>query len=257
MMTLQQRSWYMSSLICIFLLSLVSVGYANPIPQLTIMTEEWEPYNFQQDGMVKGIATDILVLMLERVGSTQGRQDIQIYPWIRAYTMLQEEPGTLLFTTTRTDEREHLFQWVGPIFEIEFDIYALKNRQITIHTFEDLRGYKIGTLRGDVVEEMLIKKAGLTISDFQQVASNVQNIKKLHAGRIDLVPQSRDTTMVTCREAELNTDEFEAVFTLDKQGMYYAFHKETPDAVIALFQAAFDELKKEGKVAEIFHRYEK
>ncbi len=33
--------------------------------------------------------------------------------------------------------------------------------------------------------------------------------------------------------------------------------KETPDSVIAIFQTAFDDLKKEGKLAEIFRHYGK
>ncbi|MBA4367457.1 MAG: hypothetical protein C0403_07440 [Desulfobacterium sp.] len=122
---------------------------------------------------------------------------------------------------------------------------------------EDARKYKIGTLRGDVVEELLIKKAGMKLSDFDQVARNIQNTQKLSVGRIDLAAQSKDTTINTCTEAGLNPDDFEPVFSLDKQSMYYAFHKETSDAIIAAFQKAFDDLKKEGKVSEIFRNYGK
>lgn len=257
MMNLQKTRCHLFLLAFIFPLFQVSAINATIVPQFIIMTENWEPYNFENDGEVKGISTDILVFMLERIGSAQGRNDIRIYPWIRAYKMIQQEPNTLLFTTTRTEEREKMFKWVGPIFEIELDIYALKSRNIKINSFEDIRKHKIGTLRGDVVEDLLIKKAGMKISDFQQVSSNIQNTKKLKVGRIDIVPQTKDTTIATSKEAGIDPDEFESVFILDKLNMYYAFHKGTPDSVIRMFQSAFDDLQKDGKVIEIFNKYGK
>ena len=256
-MKLKKQKCCLLSLAFICMFFPVSTIYADIIPQFTIVTEDWEPYNFQKNGVVKGISVDMLVLMLKRAGSTQGRNDINICPWARAYKYIQEEPNTILFTTTRTRKREKMFKWVGPIIETEFLIYALKTRSIKINSFEDLRKYKIGTLRGDVTEDLLIKNAGMKISDFDPVATNIQNIKKLSLGRIDLIVHSKETTITTCRDAGLNPDEFESVFTLDRKSLYYAFHKETPDSVITIFQTAFDEIKKEGKLSEILRKYGK
>jgi len=231
--------------------------HAGTIPHFTILTEEWEPYNFKKDGIVKGISTDMLVLMLERIGSKQKRKEIMLIPWARAYYMLQNKPGTILFTTTRTEEREKMFKWVGPIFEIELNLYALKKRNIKIKSLEDVKKYRIGTQRDDVVESLLVKKTGMNVTDFERVAASISNVKKLHAGRIDLLPQSKETTIIKCREAGIDPDEFEAVYTLDKKSNYYAFHKDTSDEIISRFQAAFDALKNEGKLLEIFHNYNK
>lgn len=256
-MSVQKPRVYTLSLIFILLFFPISTIYAGTVPRFTIMTEEWEPYNFQKDGVVKGISTDILVLMLEKTGSSQGRNDIIIYPWVRAYKHTQENPGTILFTTTRTEKREKMFKWVGSIFEIEFNIYALKSRNIKINSPEDLKKYKIGTLRGDVTEDLLVKNAGLIKDNFYQVGLNLRNTKKLSAGRIDLIAQSNDTTIATCREAGIDPNTFEAVLMLDKKSMYYAFHKDTPDSLITIFQMAFDDIKNSGKLTEIFQNYGK
>jgi len=235
-------------------LSYVSAG---TIPQFRIMTEEWEPYNFKKDGIIQGISTDMLLLMLKKIGSTQGRKDIMLLPWARGYNMLQNKSGTILFTTTRTQERENMFKWVGPIFEIELNLYALKKRHIKINSIDDIKKYRIGTQREDVVESLLIKKSGMKVTDFERVAASILNIKKLYAGRIDLVPQCKETTLIKCREAGIDPDAFESVFTLDKKSNYYAFHKDTPDEIIKIFQSAFDELKHEGRLSEIFDKYQK
>lgn len=254
-MSLRNQKFYLFSLL--FNLLCVSIVDAANVPQFLIMTEEWEPYNFRKDGVVRGISADMLVLMLEKVGSTQGRSDIKIFPWIRAYKYIQKKPGTILFTTTRTKEREKRFKWVGPIIEIEFSIHALKSRNIKINSPEDLKKYKIGTLRGDVTEDLLIKKAGMKRSEFSQVSANISNTKKLLSNRVDLIAQNKDTLRAICKQIGTNPDKFEAVFTLDKKAMYYAFHKDTPDSVIKMFQTAFDEIKKKGKLDEILRQYGK
>jgi polar amino acid transport system substrate-binding protein len=254
-MNFQKLIFPLLLLIFIFLYFSVPAIHAITVPKFNILAEDWEPYSFQEDGVVKGISTDMLVLMLEKVGSSQGRNDIKIYPWARAYQMIQQNSGTLLFTTTRTRERKNLFKWVGPIFEIEYFIYALKSRNIKINSYEDLRKYKIGTLRGDVVEELLVKNTGMKTSDFEQVSSNIHNTRKLFFGRIDLIPQSKVTTIHTCKEAGFNPDDFEPVFSLGKKNMYYAFHKETPDSVIVVFQEAFNDIKSDGKLDEIFKKF--
>jgi len=243
----------------IFFIIMQTVSYLNAgtVPQFSIVTEEWEPYNFKKDGIVQGISTDMLVLMLKKIGATQGRKDIMLIPWARGYNMLQNKPGTILFTTTRTEDRENMFKWVGPIFEIELNLYALKKRHIKIDSVADIKKYRIGTQREDVVESLLAKKTGMKVTEFERVAASILNIKKLHAGRIDLVPQCKETTMIKCKEAGIDPNELEPVYTLDKKSNYYAFHKDTSDAVINLFQSSFDELKTEGKLAEIFRKYKK
>lgn len=235
----------------------VKASHADSLPEFFMVTEDWKPYNFVENGELKGISVEVLLLMLEKIGSEQGLQDISVYPWIRAYKTTIETPNTILFTTTRTKKRENLFKWVGPIFEIDFNVYALRENNIHINSLADLKKYKIGTLRGDATEDVLVKKAGMKVRDFEQVSSNIQNTRKLALGRIDLAVHSEDTMLSTCMEAQIGCDKFEAVYTLDTKRMYYAFHKNTPEKIIRIFQRAFDEIKKEGKLEEIFKKYGK
>ncbi len=231
--------------------------YSDSIPEFKIMTEEWEPYNFKKDGIARGLSVDMLVLMLDRVGSTQSRDDIEILPWARGYDYAQNQANTILFSTTRIVEREEMFKWVGPIFESIFYVFALKSRNIKINSHKELSSYKFGTLRDDVVENILIEKSDLTLNDFYRSNNNLHNTKMLAAGRIDFVASSFETLNVTCRKAGINPGIFESVIILEKKSIYYAFHKDTADSVILTFQKAFDELKSEGVRDEILKRYGK
>ena len=100
------------------------------LPEFQIMTEDWIPYQYEENNQLKGIAVDLLVLMLDRAGSSQGRQAIKLYPWARGYSILQSRENTILFSTTRIPERENLFKWVGPIFQNATFLIAKKSKRI-------------------------------------------------------------------------------------------------------------------------------
>ena len=89
----------------------------EPMPDFRIMTEHWVPYQFKENDTIRGISVDLLVDLLDRVGSRQGRADIEMVPWARGYRYAQKIKNAILFLTSRTPEREHLFKWVGPVIQ--------------------------------------------------------------------------------------------------------------------------------------------
>jgi polar amino acid transport system substrate-binding protein len=246
----------MKKIIIILIFCLLSISAnAQEIPNFTIMTEDWAPYNFSEAGETRGISTDIMVLMLKKIGSSQTRSEIELLPWARAYEKLKKEPNTILFTTTRTKKRENMFKWVGPIFEIDFYLWALKSEKIQINSAAELVEYRIGTLRYDVLEDILIEETGMKVSDFDRVSRNLFNTKKLYAKRVNLIATSAKTIQQTSKELELNPNLFEKVYSLGSKSMNFAFHKDTPDSIINLFETAFFDLKQEGEINKIFDKY--
>ena len=77
-----------------------------------IMSEELSPFNHTEDGKVTGFSSEIVLEICERVGHAK---TIQVMPWARAYKSILNEDNKVLFSTTRTANREDLFKWVGPI----------------------------------------------------------------------------------------------------------------------------------------------
>lgn len=79
---------------------------------LTAYTVDWAPYNYSEQGAIKGFSTDMLRAMCQ---SAKIDCDIRMVPWARAYKTVQTTPNTLVFTTARKPSREGEFLWVGPI----------------------------------------------------------------------------------------------------------------------------------------------
>jgi ABC-type amino acid transport substrate-binding protein len=226
--------------------------------KLNIITEQYQPYNFidPNDGSHKmqGIAVDLLVEMLKKTGSSQSRKDIQMQPWARGYEAVKNEKNTLLFSTTRTKERENSFKWACPINEIKTEVIALKSSNIKIGSKKDLIKYQIGSVRDDVGEQLVVA-AGVPLGKLKRTAKYESNLKKLQTSRIDLYVGSMDSIDAMCKNIGCSTDAFESVYTLDVSQLCFAFNKKTSDSLINPLQKALDELVTQGKIEELHEKY--
>lgn len=231
-----------------------SILMAQELPPFNILTEDWKPYQYKENGQLKGIAVDLLVRLLDKTGSAQTRKDIKLFPWARGYQLLQNQKHTILFSTTRTRKREGLFKWVGPIFQNTTYLIGRKNQNISIRSVEDLGQYRVGTIIGDVSEEYMVN-LGIPLHKLQRNVKAVYNIKKLAIGRIDLVVCGWIAFVNDAREAGIDPELYGPVFTVDIADVSYAFHHETPDWIIKRFQVALDEIKTQGVLNELFKRY--
>jgi polar amino acid transport system substrate-binding protein len=229
---------------------------AEPFPAFKIMTEDWRPYNYEEQGVPKGLAVDTLVLMLQRVGSQQGRGDIHFYPWERGYQTIQMLPRVILFSMTRTPERDPLFKWVGPLADNTVSLFALKSRHIVVNSAADLKKFKIDTYVGSVSGELLVTKFGLKPDGLDRSNTQATSLQKVMLGRGDMFPASVPTLQQMCATLPCKLDDFEPVFELNRAHLYYALSKDTPDAVVAQLQKSFDELKAEGVLAGLTRQYQ-
>jgi len=240
------------TLIIAFLSATTAIG--ESFPKFRIMTEPWIPYQFEENGEIKGVSVDLLVLMLKRIGSKQTRKDIKMYPWARGYHYTQTIQNTILFSTTRTTEREDIFKWVGPIFQNTILLIAKKDRHIKINSPEELKDYSIGTVIYDVGEQYMVK-LGFTLEQLSRNTAYVNSIRMLEGNRIDMVVMSWGSFSSFAESCEINPNLFEGVFVVKSDDIYYAFHKDTPDWIIKKFQNAFNELKTDGKLDELMKKY--
>jgi len=230
---------------------------AQTLDDLTLITENYPPYNFHKDGELRGIAVDLIVEMLERAGSKLERASIKLWPWARGYRQVLRKQDTVLFSTTRTAEREKLFAWVGPIAPTTIGLIAHKSRKITVREIEDAKKFKIGVIADDVGEQLLIKE-GFDTRNLDRVSGSdvtLLSIKKLSVGRIDLWSYERNVAMWEIKDKGFSPDDFEVVHVLGGGELYYAFNPETSPALTSQLQRALDQMKADGSYDRIFESY--
>ncbi|MBT3879834.1 MAG: transporter substrate-binding domain-containing protein [Candidatus Scalindua sp.] len=214
-----------------------------------ILTEEFPPYNFTDNEKISGISTEIVREILKKVNHPD---KLEVLPWMQGYNLLQEENNIILFSTTRSPMREDLFKWVGPLVPNNTVFFAKKGSGISISSMDDARKVKsIGVYKDDF-GELLLKKKGF--NNLNSELDNKLNVKKLAEGKIDLWIINELTGKHMARKVGLE-DKIEKVYAVQKDYMYIAFSKSTPDTVIKEWQNVLDTIKADGTYAQIFSKW--
>jgi polar amino acid transport system substrate-binding protein len=102
-----------------------ATALAAPAQRLLGLTENLPPLNYEDEQGPQGFSVELLRLMAARAGV---RLELQVLPWQRAVQLAEAEADSVLFSLTRTPERETRFQWVGPIAQRRILIYKLASR---------------------------------------------------------------------------------------------------------------------------------
>jgi len=108
----------------LFVLTYFGIAYSSE--KITVLTEEWAPFNYLENNKPVGISVDIAKEMMKRTGISA---EIEIVPWARAYTQAVTRENVMIFTIARTEEREDKFKWVGKVAEKKMYFFKLKSRK--------------------------------------------------------------------------------------------------------------------------------
>lgn len=224
--------------------------------ELKIVTENYPPYNYEENGKVKGVSTEIVRSVLKEMGLNI---KITVYPWARTYRLALEEPNTLIYSIARTPEREHKFKWVGVIAPADQVLLSLKERtDIKLNNLDDTRKYKIGTVRDDVIEHHLLSNGFKVGKNIDRCNNYNSNIKKLLRKRIDLCAIGKLVGYNILRKIGHEPgDTVKQVYRFDvlSKGVNMAFQKDTPDEVVNKFRRGLKKIKENKTYDKILSKY--
>ena len=214
--------------------------------ELTILTENLPPLNYVDNGNLVGPSVEIVEEIQKRVGS---QEQIQVYPWARAYKMALEEENVILFGMTYTDVRKDKFKWVGPLATKRDILVAKKGSGIKIKDLEDAKKVEsIGTLLDDTRGRLLERNG---FRNLEPVSDEQLNARKLSLGRIDLWAYKIPGLRTVCDLAGVDYTEFEEVYHLREIDLMIAFSKKTSDSIVQKWRDAFDEMSADGTIMRI------
>ena len=136
-------------LIAIFFGFTVNSSAQNQRQTIQITTEFNYPYNFldKDTGAISGRAADKVHEIFKR---SQIPYRMQIMSWNRAFEMARGNADTCVFSTSRSGEREPLFQWIGPIAVGHWAMFGSPDKLGKITKLEDIKQSRIGTQFGTI-----------------------------------------------------------------------------------------------------------
>jgi polar amino acid transport system substrate-binding protein len=222
----------------------------NSDNHLTILSEEYAPLNFTQEGNFTGEVTEVVKKLLK---TTHTDATLDVVPWEEGYQRVLTEPNTALFTTVMTPERKAHLQWVGPVTALDTSFYALSGSGIVIKTLEDVKKMaSIATVKDHYTEQML-KEEGF--ANLISCTNDQEALQKLLSGEVQLYISSNIAMPALLHSAGIETNDIENLFTVSTDLAYIAFSPNTSSKLVAQWQMALDEMKRDGSFKSIYAKW--
>lgn len=219
----------------------------------SVLTEQLAPVHFEEDGEVKGIATEIVQAIFKEANLAP---EIEVFPWKRAYAIALKEKNTFIYTINRTEKRENLFKWIGPILSKETNLYKLKSRtDIQIKSIDDVKNYTTAVILGHSLTTKLLTHGFTEGKELITTTDKKQQIKLLLKGNADLVTGNQYTIYNSLKAAGHSMEDVEPVFLITKQGYYLGANKNTDDALINQLEEANEKIQNSVLIPELIRKY--
>jgi polar amino acid transport system substrate-binding protein len=256
MIEIKEIDWWLMMKQFILIMFLVCL---NPMTlysaELKIYTEDYPPLNYfdEQTKQAAGFTVELVTKLLARTGIKAAGNEIKVYPWARAYRIIQEKENVMLFSMTRSEAREHLFKWVGPVAPRTIRMWKLKERRdIVAKNLDDAKKYIIGGVL-DFDSSKDLQKKGFRV----EMVNNVeQNWQKLLAGRIDIYPSVDLDAAYYMKKLGKSFSVLEPLVDMEtRYDFYLALSKNTPDDIVNKLQKALNSMKADGSYDALWRTY--
>ncbi|MBF0297598.1 MAG: transporter substrate-binding domain-containing protein [Oligoflexia bacterium] len=146
---------------------------------ISLAANESPPLASSELGSNKGLLVDIITDAFKEMGCTI---EVTFLPWMRGEKMLNAGKIWGLFPAYKTSTREKSYLFSDEIIKTKNYFYYFKQPKLTRFTvLQELKKFKIGGTLGYFYIP-LFKDAGL---DVEYARSDLNNLHKLHKGRID------------------------------------------------------------------------
>lgn len=220
---------------------------------INLLTEDAYPFQYLENKQLTGMAVEVVNEVFKRAGV--GRKD-ELLSWKDAYDRAQMYPNTCIYSTARTENREKLFKWIGPIVENKWAAFARKGFKGSLSRPEDFAQYRVGVLQGDAKERYL-KDLAVTFRVAQ--TDDAMNPPKLTLNRTE--PDKIDlwiTGYYTGAHVAAKTGvrDIVPVWVFQTSENFLACQQSLPQATADKLQKALDAMKRDGTHAAIIARYE-
>ncbi|MBC3874303.1 substrate-binding periplasmic protein [Undibacterium flavidum] len=221
---------------------------------LQVYTQAWPPYSYYIEGKLTGYSTELLQAVLQEAALDA---NYTLISWNRAYQHASTEANTLLYTTTRTPDRENLFEWIGPIGIRKLWLFKLKERtDIQIKDKEDLKKYKVSIVRDTSSLKLVMERGFFPREQIDEAPTTASNVKKLFFKRVDLILATNGGANYELSQLPYPKDAMEPVYLLNDEFLFYfAINKKTEPVIIEKIRHAFEKVRASGLIETLKKKY--
>lgn len=240
------------ALLCAALLLAPAVRASEaPTPRtVTLSTTEFPPYcGAALPG--GGTSTRIVTEAFQRAGYAV---EIRWLPWARALDYGKAGTVDGVLCIWHAPEREAFFLYSAPLPGNEIGFFRRRDRPVQYQSLSDLRGLRIGIVRG-YANPTAFNAAALPT---EEAVDDLTNLRKLVAGRIDLALIDRGVALHLI-DTELPAQRGQLLWLgppIDAPPLYVAFSRRAADAAALRrdFDAGLHAMARDGTLARLVAR---
>jgi polar amino acid transport system substrate-binding protein len=238
----------------VFSLCAMSLSVGAAAQTIQLVTEDAYPFQYLENRQLTGMAVEVVAEVFKRAGIAHNDEMLS---WKDAYDRAQLYPNTCIYSTARTENRERLFKWVGPIVENKWAAFAKKGFAGKLEKPADFKTYRVGVLKGDAKERYL---QDLAVTFRAPESDDAANARKLTLDRtapdkIDLWVTGYYTGLHAAKKT--GVADIVPVWVFQTSQNYLACHTGVGAETVRKLQAALDSMKQDGTQAAIVARYER
>lgn len=199
------------------------------------------PFMYEREGVVAGIYPSILSEAYARMGTAV---TLRAIPWKRALLDVAAARSGI-GGVYRNSSRDSEWDFSNPIYEEKTMLYVLPGGDFKLDSLADLRGKKIGVIRGWQYGDVFGAAVREGLFFVEEENSDILNFRKLVAGRIDAVLAIKESGDLY--SGFMNAGIHHLPFVLTAKFTYLAFNKKSGMRdELAAFNSALDSMKRDG-----------
>lgn len=242
------------------LLLIISLTFVNKlnadqvIPELKVYMEVWAPFQYKdKNNAVEGFAVELLDLILKDLNSNQSKNDFKFIPWARMITYLNEE-NAIGFSMIKTQERENIYQWIGPIYDITNYVIVKNDSLLNKESFIPQNNI---TAAGLVEDASLyyLRKLNIKPNNIALVTNTTSPIHMLHKNRVDIIVDNWFNFKEMAQKSDFELSGFKKLISLGNSKIYYAVSKSTDPKVTLKLQKSLDKIKVTEQYSKLLKKY--
>ena len=213
---------------------------------LHLVTEPVPPVNMAgPNGEVTGLSTELVEAALDKAGIAH---TVSLMSWARAFDKARNDINTCVYSTSRTEEREPLFKWIGPIVKDQWVLFGRADGPVPA-SLEDARSHSIGGHYASAAGDFL-KSQGFQI---EEMADFQSNLRRVAAHRLDYWAGGLlGGQYAIAHDKEL--DGIVPVLAFRDVGLYLACNKSVSDKSVGKLNAILKTMAEDGTLAAAAQR---
>jgi polar amino acid transport system substrate-binding protein len=187
------------------------------------------------------------------MGQSHYAVNSQLTIWSNGYQLALINPNFCLFTMDRTDIRENLFQWVGPIGTNTTWFYTKNGSDITITSIEDAKNLPSICTVNSWFSTQYLQKLGFS----NLVTDSYPDFltEKLINGEVSAFVCSDVTFPDILKQAGYESHNVIPAISLMSSDFYIGFSNSTSKTIVDQWQSTFNAIKLDGTYNAIHQKW--